>query len=243
MEKNIKLANIYIKIHNKDPLTMADMEFLSKYDPECFAKTCKNLAYEMPEVKSLMNFPDVEKPHGITGNSTVSTDTRDSTILTVETNPDEAHSNITSSMENLKAGSNSDNPLTGTASYEEYLSKEKLPMKKAKSYKSFEDIPISNIPKKPAAQNTSPGYQKEYYEEESFWLDPKYEKAEKDRVEFFLNNLKKMELNDIFVKSVSAERVKNLVGSLYMEHLFPHNDKDSYFEMYDDTSNTFNHKI
>ena len=54
MEKNARLANIYIKIYNKQTLTMDDIAFLAKYDPECFTKTCQNLVYDMPETKELM---------------------------------------------------------------------------------------------------------------------------------------------------------------------------------------------
>ena len=53
MEKNAKLASIYVKIYNKRTLTIDDLTFLAKYDPECFAKTCENLIYKIPETREL----------------------------------------------------------------------------------------------------------------------------------------------------------------------------------------------
>ena len=54
MQKNIRLADIYIKIYNKQPLFMEDLAFLAKYDRECFEKTCNNLIYNIPEAKELL---------------------------------------------------------------------------------------------------------------------------------------------------------------------------------------------
>lgn len=48
-------------------------------------------------------------------------------------------------------------------------------------------------------------------------------------IDKILNNLKYMEANQIPVAELDAERVKNLLGNLYMELLFPHNDTDSFF--------------
>ena len=55
MDKNNRLINIYIKIHNKRTITMEDLQYLAKYDPECFRKTCANVVYNMPETKAVMN--------------------------------------------------------------------------------------------------------------------------------------------------------------------------------------------
>ena len=54
MGKNARLVNIYIKIHNKHTLTLEDLKYLSKYDPECFEKTCKNIVYKIPETKEIL---------------------------------------------------------------------------------------------------------------------------------------------------------------------------------------------
>ena len=47
MEKDTHLVNIYLKIHNKRSLTIDDLRYLAKYDPECFEKTCKNVVYNI----------------------------------------------------------------------------------------------------------------------------------------------------------------------------------------------------
>ena len=58
MEKNVRLADIYVKIYNKQPLFMEDLAFLAKYDKECFEKTCRNLIYNIPEAKELLEPAD-----------------------------------------------------------------------------------------------------------------------------------------------------------------------------------------
>ena len=124
MEKNARLANIYIKIYNKQTLTMDDIAFLAKYDPECFTKTCQNLVYDMPETKELM-----------------------------------------------------------TQEPEEIIMEEEEPVKK--------DV-IS----------------------------------QEEHINLLLQNLRNMKLEEVQAKNLDPVRVQNLLGSLYMEMLFPHNDKD-----------------
>lgn len=149
MGKNVRLADIYIKIYNKRTLTMEDLTFLSKYDPECFAKTCQNLIYNIPETKKLMQQEEKteEKPKEL------------------------------------------------PAERREITMGVKVPLKK-------------------------------------------------ENMEQLLENLRKMEMKEISVQEVKAEKVKNLLGSLYMEMLFPHNDKDQYFEMEESNgSSIFNKKV
>ena len=54
MGKDTRLVNIYLKIHHKQPLTMDDLAYLAEYAPECFEKTCKNVVYNIPETKPIM---------------------------------------------------------------------------------------------------------------------------------------------------------------------------------------------
>ena len=61
MGKDTRLVNIYIKIHNKRTLTMEDLKYLSKYDPECFEKTCRNIVYKIPETKEILQ-PETQEP-------------------------------------------------------------------------------------------------------------------------------------------------------------------------------------
>ena len=48
-------------------------------------------------------------------------------------------------------------------------------------------------------------------------------------IEQALKNLKKLEKKQIPIAEFDVERVKSLLGNLYMELLFPHNDQDSFF--------------
>lgn len=52
---------------------------------------------------------------------------------------------------------------------------------------------------------------------------------ERTFVDQILEKLKHLERKQIPPMEVETERVKNLLGSLYMELLFPHNDKDTFF--------------
>lgn len=66
--------------------------------------------------------------------------------------------------------------------------------------------------------------------------------SDRDRIEILLENLKKMERDEFGVQEVSVEKVKNLLGNLYMEMLFPHNDRDKYFQFENHDSSIFNEK-
>ena len=127
MGKNTHLVNIYLKIHNKKNLTMDELGYLAEYDPECFAKTCKNVVYNIPETKSIME------------------------------------------------------PIASVSTYNE----------------------------------------------------TELESSEQQNIEKILENLKRLELNDFPVTNIDVDKVKSLLGNLYMELLFPHNDKDTFIKMTD----------
>lgn len=127
MGKNIRLVNIYLKIHNKKVLTMDDLAYLAEYDPECFAKTCKNVIYNIPEAKPVM-----------------------------EAAPAEA--------------------LCG---------------------------------------------------------EPTPEPPSQRSIAMILESLQRLERNDFPEVNVDNETVKSLLGNLYMELLFPHNDRDTFMNMAD----------
>lgn len=129
MGKNTRLVNIYLKIHNKRTLTMDDLAYLAEYDPECFAKTCKNVIYNMPEAKTIME-------------------------------------------------------------------------------------------SEPAAP-------------ESRSVEPKPQPSEWQGIDIILDRLKRLERNDFPDISIDSEEVKSLLGNLYMEMLFPHNDQYTFMNMTD----------
>lgn len=150
MAKNIQLVDIYIKIYNKQTLTMEDLVFLSMFDPDCFEKTCKNLIYNVPEAKVLLE-------------------------------PEQA---------------------------------EKEQVKEIQS-------------------NT----------EEQIHTEAKEGGMLPEEVTALLDNLKKMEWKEDVVQNIDSEHVKNLLGNLYMEMLFPHNDKYRFFRLEDHIeSSVFNKK-
>lgn len=130
MEKDIRLINIYLKIHHKKTLTMHDLDYLAQYDPECFSKTCKNVVYNIPETKPIMT-PDIQEP-------------------------------------------------------------------------------VMDEP------------------EPSKWQS----------IEMVLENLKHLEMHDFPIADIDADEVKSLLGNLYMELLFPHNDNYPFMDMTIESANT-----
>ena len=52
-------------------------------------------------------------------------------------------------------------------------------------------------------------------------------------IEKVLENLKHLEMQDVPVADIDADRVKDLLGNLYMELLFPHNDNYPFMDMMD----------
>lgn len=127
MEKDTRMINIYLKIHNKKTITMDDLRYLAEYDPECFEKTCKNVVYNISETKSI---PE---------------------------------------------------PAATEASHEE----------------------------------------------------PKQEAFDLQNMEQVLQNLKRLEINDFPVMDIDTDEVKSLLGNLYMELLFPHNDNYTFIDLAD----------
>ncbi len=136
MGKDTHLVNIYLKIHNKQTLTMDDLRYLAQYAPECFEKTCKNVVYNNPKTKPIMEPADEG------------------------------------------AGEPANAPTTEL----KLMDKEQEP--------------------KP---------------------------SEQQNIEKVLDNIKRLELNDFPIVNVDVDEVKSLLGNLYMELLFPHNDKDTFF--------------
>lgn len=146
MGKDTRLVNIYIKIHNKRTLTMEDLKYLSKYDPECFEKTCKNIVYKMPEVKEVL---------------------------------------------------------------------QPKPEKNQKPFVPLRPVPIMEKPV-----------------------------PDKQKIEAVLANLGKLEKEELPIPEVDTETVKELLGNLYMEMLFPHNDREKFFSVEESEDlSVFNKKV
>lgn len=156
MGKDPLLINIYLKIHNKKTLTLDDLSYLAKYAPECFEKTCKNVVYNIPETKPIME-------------------------------PTEAKA---SEPQNIQIKND-----------------------------AVQKTEMSNMgTQNTAIQNVGPH-------------NTELEDSDGQNIEKILENLKRLEANEFPVENVNADEVKSLLGNLYMEMLFPHNDKDTFMKM------------
>ena len=58
-----------------------------------------------------------------------------------------------------------------------------------------------------------------------------YVMTEQEKIDQVLNNLKKLEHNEFPQTNVNAREVKDLLGNLFMELLFPHNDRPGTLHM------------
>ena len=68
--------------------------------------------------------------------------------------------------------------------------------------------------------------------------------ADKQKIEAVLDNLGKMEVAELPIQDVDSDTVKELLGSLYMELLFPHNDRERFFSMEESENlSVFNKKV
>ena len=171
MEKNARLADIYIKIYNKKPIMMEDLAFLAKYDRECFEKTCHNLIYNIPEAKELMKPVLDEIPES----------------RSEKPKEDGIHSQAQPKMQQKDASG-------------------ETAVKEEASESEGEDQAL--------------------------------------KISALLDNLKKMEWQELPAPNLDAGKVKNLLGSLYMEMLFPHNDRYRYFNLEEDSHRSiFNRKV
>lgn len=150
MAEDTRLLNIYLKIHNKQPLFIDDLRYLAKYDPECFEKTCKNVVYNIPETRPIME-PVV--------------DTKERT------------------------------EQRGVYAFEQ--------KQNSKEGQFFDKTVSENITKA----------------------------EERAGIEAILENLKRLEKSELPVSDMDAEKVKNLLGNLFMEQIFPHNDRDTFMEL------------
>lgn len=140
MGEDTRLVNIYLKIHNKQPLFLDDLRYLAKYDPECFEKTCRNVVYNLPETQGIM------EPV-------------------------------------LRPAERAEKPVSSPATKESRKEQEEGSHAKQRS-----------------------------------------------KIEEILANLKRLERDELPNGEFDAERVKNLLANLYMEQIFPHNDKDTFME-------------
>lgn len=77
----------------------------------------------------------------------------------------------------------------------------------------------------------------------AYMTPPQKTYSSKDQVETVLARLRKLEAEELLVQNVNAEQVKTLIGSLFMEQLFPHDDRMQYFDMQEGETSIFNKKV
>lgn len=220
MGKDTRLVNIYIKIHNKRNLTIEDLNYLSKYDPECFEKTCKNVVYNVPVAKEIFQ-PEqgsvLEQPEG-EHRQTVQRH------MGVRHQPGQGSAMECSEGEHGQAvqhhtGSGYQ-PAQATDQHAAQFSG--MQPEEGKRPKAQEqDVPDAAAQKGQAGKDL----------------------PEHGKIAAALSNLKRMEQEGLPIGDVDVDEVKNLLGSLYMELLFPHNDRRRFFNMQDQEHlSTFNKK-
>ena len=158
MAKDTHLINIYLKIHNKQHLTMDDLRYLAQYAPECFEKTCKNVVYNFPAAKPIVD---------------------------------------PSADERQKALAQYQPPGSSTELSEQQVL---CGVHTPEASEHFVQTPEQHL-----------------------------QSPEQQNITQILENLKRLETNDFPFTNVEADDVKSLLGNLYMELLFPHNDKDTFF--------------
>ena len=181
MDKDMRLVNIYIKIHNKETLTLDDLQYLAAYNPECFRKTCDNLVYNLPQSKPLLDSDPLLKKNR----------------RTVETKTEQ--------------------PISKEPVFKEPMLKETVSSEAA----SQEPAPKEVTNSEEKVYNPFEPTEEEMQMRELF-------------ISEFLQNLRKMENSEVnVVQNVDLEEVKDLVGNLYMEMLFPHSGMPRFFEMYE----------
>ena len=70
------------------------------------------------------------------------------------------------------------------------------------------------------------------------------EQPDKEQIAQALSNLKQMEQEGLPVGEMDVDTVKNLLGNLYMEMLFPHTGRAKFFSMEDqEYLSVFNKKV
>ena len=159
MGEDTRLVNIYLKIHNKQPLFLDDLRYLAKYDPECFEKTCRNVVYNIPEAEPIME-----------------------------------------------------------------------PIVKAKEEIHKKEVPAAKQPE------NSKGKWKLFGKKEA---EKEQRQGIRPDIEAILENLKQLEKDELPVSNMDAQKVKNLLGNLFMEQIFPHNDRDTFFEIQPGNKSSF----
>ncbi len=194
MGKDTRLVNIYIKIHNKRDLTIEDLNYLAKYDPECFEKTCKNVVYNVPDAKQILR-------------------------------PQADHTKMGAVQQEESKEASYGGQAVGslTRGAIEHLPEEARVGRGDAAGQPGESIPSGKERQNDVFAPVTP---------------------DKEQMEAALANLKQMEEESLPIGEIDVNMVKNLLGNLYMEMLFPHTGRAKFFSMEDqEYLSVFNKKV
>lgn len=210
MGKDTRLVNIYIKIHNKRNLTIEDLNYLSRYDPECFEKTCRNVVYNVPDAKEVLQ-PGLGQEEQVSWGNRGMQD-----------------------LQQMGQGSQENGRMQ--------LGQEGGKMQQAGQGQKEMQAGRGKEGMQQTGQEQEGREDNQGEEKKKDLFAP--EKADKKQIEAALSNLKQMEQEGLPVGEMDVDTVKNLLGNLYMEMLFPHNGRTRFFNMEDqEYRSVFNKKV
>ena len=235
MKKNIRLANLYVKIRNKRALTIDDLIFLSKFDPECFKKTCSNLLYNLPEAGVLLE--NERNASSKTASVKQENTTRQGSQPEGYSQPTDKEHSMEQSQSPGHEQSTSHSRPTGQ---EHSMAQSQSPGHEQSTSHSRPTGQEHSI-----AQSQSPDRdQPAVHSHPSNTMFVSKSNLEQEKVDALLDNLKKMEWEGSVITEIDSDKVKNLLGNLYMEMLFPHDDKVKFFCLEDHIEcSLFNKKV
>lgn len=108
--------------------------------------------------------------------------------------------------------------------------------------KTCENV-VYNFPEtKPIMEPVAPEPLKK--EEPAKLAEPEPVSSDHPDIRQVLENLKRLEIDNYPVADIDSDKVKSLLGNLYMELLFPHNDKYTFIDMPDNgKKSSFDKKV
>ncbi len=211
MGKDTRLVNIYIKIHNKRNLTVEDLQYLSKYDPECFEKTCKNVVYNVPDAKEVLQ-PQLRQ--GQMGEPY-------------------AQRQQGPGVGEAQAGTQRQRGAGGYLPGQQGIGGNPVGQQgmeaDMRGQQGSEIVGAGVSGQQGMGRQEGSPHQGQAGSRDLFAP----EQPDKEQIAQALSNLKQMEQEGLPVGEMDVDTVKNLLGNLYMEMLFPHNGRAKFFSMED----------
>lgn len=231
MGKDTRLVNIYIKIHNKRNLTVEDLQYLSKYDPECFEKTCKNVVYNVPDAKEVlqpqlrqgqMGEPYAQRQQG-PGVGEAQAGTQRQRGAGGYLPGQQGTGAGVSGQQGLEAGLPGQQGIGGNPVGQQGMEAD------MRGQQGSKIVGAGVSGQQGMGRQEGSPHQGQAGSRDLFAP----EQPDKEQIAQALSNLKQMEQEGLPVGEMDVDTVKNLLGNLYMEMLFPHNGRAKFFSMED----------